>query len=593
MDERRAERPQTTPPVHTEVARARDPLLARDAATFEPPSTYEERYASVGELGKGGMGVVRACRDEHLGRVVAIKALLGQHLPDREQLDRFIREARIQAQLEHPSIVPVYDLGVADGTPFLTMKRIRGTTLDGVLSALREGTEGARDRYPLRRLLTTFGAVCQTIDYAHSRGVVHRDLKPANVMLGDFGEVYVLDWGVAKIVGDPERSGDPIVDPGEMTVAGAVVGTPDYMAPEQRRGDHEAIDARTDVFALGALLFEIITLDRFATKRLAIDESVPPELLAIATKASSPNPNDRFPSARALYEAVDRFLAGEQDIERRRELARTHARLAAAATDRSEAMREVGRAIALDPSNVDAVRTLVSLMSEPPKVIPPEVEASLERSAVGMILDLVPLATFSYLFFIILTPAILMMGIRDSAAAHASFWLDIVAATLAWRARRKRDPGRSVLLPSLAASTLAIVVASTMFGSFIYVPALAAVNTVFFVLQMDRKRAYIAILAGCVPVVVPAVLSAVGIFPTMYHFENDRLIVTPWMHGFSSPGAQISLATGSLGIVLIASLVATRFRESLTNAQLKVELNAWQLRQLLPRETLARPAERV
>jgi eukaryotic-like serine/threonine-protein kinase len=594
MDERRAQKPDTTPLVHTEVARPRNPLLARDAVTFEPPSTYEERYASVGELGKGGMGIVRACRDEHLGRVVAIKALLGEHLPDREQLDRFLREARIQAQLEHPSIVPVYDLGVADGTPFITMKRVRGTTLDGVLNALREGDDSARERFPLRRLLTTFGTVCQTIEYAHSRGVVHRDLKPANVMLGDFGEVYVLDWGVAKIVGERERPGtERIVDPGEMTVAGAIVGTPDYMAPEQQRGDHDAIDARTDVFALGALLFEIVTLDRFAAKRPAYDANLSPELLAIATKASSPDPNDRYPSARALYEAVDQFLAGEQDIERRKELARAHARLAASTADRSEAMREVGRALALDPANVDAVRTLVSMMSEPPKDIPPEVAASVERAAERSILDLVPLATFAYLAFIALSPVILWMGVRHHILGQASFWFDVIAAVAAWRVRNARYRGRDVLLPALVTSTMAMTVASTMYGPFIFVPALAVANTVFFVIQLDRRRAYLAIVAGCIPIAVPALLSAVGIFPSMYRFEQDRMTVLPWMHGFPSPGAPIALATGSIGMVLIASLLATRFRESLAKALLRIELGAWQLRQLLPQETLPRPADSV
>jgi eukaryotic-like serine/threonine-protein kinase len=595
MDDRRAQKPDSKPPVHTEVARPRNPLLARDSVSFEPPPTYHARYVGVGELGKGGMGVVRACRDEHLGRVVAIKALLGEHLPDREQLDRFLREARIQAQLEHPSIVPVYDLGVADGTPFITMKRIRGTTLDGVLTALRDGDEDARERFPLRRLLTTFGTVCQTVDYAHSRGVVHRDLKPANVMLGDFGEVYVLDWGVAKILGERDDHGrdrrDPIVDPGEMTVAGAIVGTPDYMAPEQLRGDHDAIDAHTDVFALGAVLFEIITLDRWAARRPERTTDAPPELLAIATKATSLEPNERFGSARALYEAVDRFLAGEQDLERRKELARTHARLAAAAKDRSEAMREVGRALALDPANVEAVRTLLGMMADPPSVIPAEVEEALERRAERSILDLVPLATFSYLAFVALTPIVLWMGVRSHLLGQASFWFDVIAALAAWRVRTARHRGRDVLMPALVTSTMAMTVASTMFGPLVFVPALAAVNTVFFVIQLDRRRAYLAVAAGCVPIVLPALLSAVGVFPTMYHFEPDRITVTPWMHGFPSPAAPIALATGSIGIILIASLLARRFRDSLTKAQLRLELGAWQLRQLLPQETLPRPVD--
>ena len=218
------------------------------------------RYEILEELGRGGMGEVHSAFDRRIGRLVAVKRCRrsGDAAVD---VERFLREACVQGQLEHPTVVPLYDIEVAgDGEISFTMKRVRGRTLKAILSALQAGDREADERYPTHKLLADFATVCLGVAFAHSRGVLHRDLKPENVMLGEFGEVYVLDWGVAKIGNAKEgAAGDALLVPGttQATVSGSLIGTPGYMAPEQCRGQIELVGPRSDVYALGAILFEI------------------------------------------------------------------------------------------------------------------------------------------------------------------------------------------------------------------------------------------------------------------------------------------------------------------------------------------------
>lgn len=286
----------------------------------DPEIEEGPRYHDEGRIGAGGMGEVRRARDGVLEREVAVKTIR----PDNSggsAVARFVREARITAQLEHPGIVPVHDLGRRpDGTLFYTMKFVRGRTLADAIADCKR----LSDRLAL---LSAFGQVCNAVAYAHAHGVVHRDLKPQNVMLGSFGESLVLDWGLAKRVDEellPADADAPMRSGG--THRGTVLGTPGYMSPEQARGDLEHVDSRSDVWSLGAMLFELLTgdrpyegstdevLDRARRgvppdlSRIALD--APRELVAIVRRALAMGQSDRYADAQELVRDVEAYLTG-------------------------------------------------------------------------------------------------------------------------------------------------------------------------------------------------------------------------------------------------------------------------------------------
>ncbi len=221
------------------------------------------RYRVRGEIARGGVGVVLLAHDGDLGREIAVKVLHARHATDLTMLQRFVEEAQIGGQLQHPGIVPVYELGIdLRDQPYFTMKLVQGKTL---ATLLREREHPGSEQ---GRWLAAFARVCETVAYAHARGVVHRDLKPGNVMVGEFGEVLVMDWGFAKVIGRVPDRVDPAATAAApvttqrdepLSVAGSVLGTPAYMPPEQAAGELERLDARADVFALGAILCEILT----------------------------------------------------------------------------------------------------------------------------------------------------------------------------------------------------------------------------------------------------------------------------------------------------------------------------------------------
>ena len=258
------------------------------------------------------MGSVWEAEDEALGRTVALKVL---DLPDEggDLASRLRREARVLARLEHPGIVPVHDAGtLADGRPFYAMKLVRGERLDE-----------AAARMTLAERLRAFGRVCEAVAFAHAAGVLHRDLKPGNVMVGPFGEVLVMDWGLARVLLEIDPS-SPIgangpAGRGNATGAGAVLGTPGFMAPEQERGD--AVSERTDVYGLGALLSNLLSAGGKAGSAAA----VPRRLAAVVARATDPEPARRYAGAGALGEEVRRFLDGERVLAYRE---RPHERLA-------------------------------------------------------------------------------------------------------------------------------------------------------------------------------------------------------------------------------------------------------------------------
>jgi serine/threonine-protein kinase len=245
-------------------------------------------------------------------------------------------------------------------------------------------------------------------------------------------------------------------------------------------------------------------------------------------------------------------------------------------------MREVGRALALDPANVDALRTLVRLMAEPPRLVPGEVMEKLESSTVTAMSELLPYGTIAYASFLFYAPLVLWMGLKDWSLGVASGILIVVAAAFVASARRAGREAPRRLYPALAASTVVIMLAATMFGPFIFVPAIAALNTLFYVMQLPRERVPTAIAIGCLPVALPAFLQVLGIARSSYRFVGGTMEVLPWMHSFGHPAAPVFLFVTSVAPIVLACVLARRLRESLAQAELKSQLQAWQLSKLLP-----------
>ena len=343
-----------------------DDPISRPNSPEIPQTKPDSRYRLDGEIARGGMGAIIKGRDTDLGRDLAIKVLLDSHKDKPEVIQRFVEEAQIGGQLQHPGIAPVYELGqFADQRPFFSMKLVKGDTLSKLLS---NRDDPAADR---SKLIGVFEQVCQTMAYAHSRGVIHRDLKPANIMVGAFGEVQVMDWGLAKVlpvggVADEKtarrkQNGETMIQtmrsvgsdaPGSVgsagseTQMGSVMGTPAYMPPEQALGEIDLLDQRADVFGLGAILAEILTgkppyvaddgtqIYRMASRgKLGdcfdrLDEcGADAELITLAKQCLEVEPSDRPQDANALAEQVTGYLGSVETKLRKSEVQRARFRV--------------------------------------------------------------------------------------------------------------------------------------------------------------------------------------------------------------------------------------------------------------------------
>jgi serine/threonine-protein kinase len=339
--------------------------------------SFGRKYEFKGELGRGGLGKVIEAVDRDFGREVAVKMMLpGQ---SSSAVERFLFEGKAAGRLPHPNIVPIYEVGALKGekgeTPYFTMAKIVGRDLRAILQALGRGDDEAVAKFNRPRLLRIFQEVCNAMAYAHDHGVIHRDLKPANVMVGDYGEVFVVDWGLAKILSpdspdrpsaesdspDSQMPGEPshesrgtsheTEDSPALTLEGQVLGTPAYMPPEQADGRIADIDECSDIYSLGAILYEILTFrppfegksannviskvlsdsvtppservsppppaSESEPKHVSLD-AVPPELDEIVLKAMSKEKRERHPSARALSDDIQLYLEGEKERERKR-----------------------------------------------------------------------------------------------------------------------------------------------------------------------------------------------------------------------------------------------------------------------------------
>ncbi len=317
--------------------------VAREPALADAVSKQVGRYVVDREIARGGMGAVLRGIDRDIRREVAIKFMLDDR--DAAKKARFVEEAQITGQLEHPNIVPVHELGVdAQKRLFFTMKMVRGRSLGQIVEAL--GRDAAAEReWPLGRLLGILVNICHALGYAHSRNVIHRDLKPANIMVGDFGEVYVMDWGLAKVMTSGEareRAVELRIAPAQavihtsrageadLTQDGTIMGTPAYMPPEQAMGHVHALDQRSDIYSLGAILYALLTLKapvesdgnymallmRVVEGQISSPEVraprrfIPRELAAIAMKALAKKPGDRYATVEAFRRDLELFLEG-------------------------------------------------------------------------------------------------------------------------------------------------------------------------------------------------------------------------------------------------------------------------------------------
>ncbi|HEY1815472.1 MAG TPA: serine/threonine-protein kinase [Kofleriaceae bacterium] len=540
-------------------------------------------------LGRGGMGEVVGARDERIGREVAIKRMLGA-TPGPRATERFLKEARIQARLEHPAIVPVHEVGRdAEDQPYFAMKRLTGGTLEDLLA-----TSPSR-----QRLLRVFADVCDAIAFAHSHGVIHRDLKPANIAVGDFGEVYVLDWGLARALDERDAL---VVAPDldsldGMTRVGSVIGTPRYMAPEQAR-DASDVGLPADIYSLGATLFEILTseplrdsdapaeLEPSPAKRHP-ERGVPPELDALCVAALATDPHER-PTASQLAERVELYLDGDRDLERRRGLAgewlaKAHEALASdPVRRRAEAMQSAGRALALDPESRDAAQLVTRLMLEPTGQLPAELTAELASAEAAVQRRQSRVATMSYLA----VAAFLLMaswnGLRSGALLAIVAAVASVMAAAAFRLSH-RAARRSEMLGVAVGNALLAALLSRAFGPLILAPAVIcvmAVSLTSYPQLIDRARLVIAILI--ISWVLPVALEAVGVLHSTWRVVDGEVISTSSLIQIGKISTTALLVGANVITIVVIGMFANALARSRRDAQRQVEIQAWHLRQLLP-----------
>ncbi len=585
------------------------PQVDAGGSTALSSGSLAARY-TLGELiGRGGMGEIWLARDIRIGRDVAVKLVRGG-TAHGQQLARFLREARVQGRLEHPSIVPIHDLGIDEqGQPYFAMKRVTGSTLADILEQ-RDEPEAVK-RWPLRTLLARLVDVCHAIEFAHRRDVVHRDLKPANIMLGDLGEVYVLDWGIARLVGDTAATMTPgIATDGidtlddAKTVDGTMLGTPGYMSPEQIRGG-DGVDHRTDVYALGCILYEILvgrsplptglagisaTLDAGAFRPRAVAD-VAPELDDICAAATEPDLARRTASAGKLADAIQRYLDGDRDLAKRRELVESYADAATKAfaeggdAARPQAMLAAGKALTLDPTHGGALALVTSLLFTPPKQVPPEVEASLAAARVRAGLVQMRAGIVAYMVWFLFFPFLFVIQLAHPWPLVAVAILLLVNSGIAWYGWRRKQAIGALFYPIVMIHGGVLVLVCFMVSPLLLAPALATTSMTIFVTHPTVYRPLWVVGVHVVALVVPLVLELTHALPATLALGSDGLAIHPWFAQMSGTTLLAISTAGYVTQLLAAFLLASHFRKEQERAQQGLALQKWQLEKLLPTST--------
>ncbi len=604
--------------------------------------TGNARYIVGDLLGRGGMGDVVVAIDAQIGRDVAIKRMRDVNAAS---IARFLREARIQGRLDHPAIVPVHELAIdEEGRPYFVMKRLTGTTLADILSDPGDPVPRATvsERRSRQRLLRAFTDVCLAVEFAHTRGVIHRDLKPANIMLGDFGEVYVLDWGIAHLVREDDaadllhtqkrpRPGEkPAWNVGVVeTEAGAVLGTVGYMAPEQLRG--WAIDHRADVYALGCILFEILArqpLHRPGDHAAALGEydarpssrspaqEVPPELDALCVAATAEDPGKRPASAREVGESVQRFLDGDRDVGQRRRLAAEHLALARSALvggehlpltttsptmtsptmtsiarrgadrdneiARRNVMQHAGRALALDPSSADAADLVTRMILEPPRETPAKVQAELSALEDADLRSQGRFAMAAYIIYLTFVPIMVWVGVRDVPTLTLGTLAIVANIAFAFVLMRKRTVSTAFLYTMVGSNVVLLAIAARLFSPFLVAPGIAAATMFALVLHPRFGRPAVLVIALCGAILVPWLLERIGVLSPTIGAHDGALVMRTANGSFRLPHMEIALAFYVIALLICSAFLSRGMSLMHYQSRRAAYLQAWHMRQLVP-----------
>jgi serine/threonine protein kinase len=572
------------------------------------------RYEPRSVLGEGGMGEVRLVWDCAVEREVAMKVLLPSRMARPRALERFLREAHVQGLLDHPGVVPVHDIGtLPTGEPYFTMKRVRGLTMREVLEGWRRNDARITSRFARRRMLGAFAQACLAIDYAHARGVVHRDLKPENVMLGDFGEVYVLDWGVARFVGAGGPTIPAMLAPITVGDNQQVLGTPGYMSPEQL-AQADSVDFAADVYSLGALLFEILTClplhdsrtvrDRMITTRegadarcsvRAPDAQVPAALEALCVHATQQDPARR-PKARELHESLESFLDGDREAERRRLVSELHLRAAkdtwkraleggpGTSTLQRDAFRGLGRALSAGPHSPEVVSTMLDMLSQPIDHLPTEAVAAMRRDVERQQQVTSRAMRVGRLSWFLYMPLLFWLGIRDHRLLTILFVSIVTGAVASWSVDRQPAPKPWMRTTVAIIQLLTMMPLVTLFSPLVLVPALIAASVPASMLGLGRRARLLVAVVACVAAALPLVLESVGVVAPSLVFEDRVITILPRLTHFPEVGARIVLLMLMVVPVLSAAIIMSRVRAELDATRRRVHLHLWRLRQLMPSE---------